>query len=98
MTGIASAQPQEQELPSEVDDLFHLTSVDSRGDLWLLSGGLDDYVITSEPKARPNGGEMIIRFTHDETDADHFSSTMETSIDNGESWRKAVLQDLVRRP
>ncbi len=28
---------------------FYLTSVDARGDLWVLSGGLDEYVITSEP-------------------------------------------------
>jgi len=82
---------------SEVDSLFHLTSIDSRGDLWLLSGGLDEYVITSEPRARPNGGELIIRFTHHEADADHFSAVMETSIDNGKTWRRAVLQELVRR-
>lgn len=82
---------------SEIDRLFHLTSVDSRGDLWLLSGGLDEYVITSEPKARPNGGEMIIRFTHDETDTNNFSATMETSIDSGATWRRSVLQKLTRR-
>jgi len=82
---------------SEADGLFHLTSVDSRGDLWLLSGALDEYVITSEPKPQRNGMELTIRFTHHETDADHFSSVMETSVDGGETWRRAVLQDLVRR-
>ena len=83
---------------NETDELFHLTSVDSRGDLWLLAGGLEEFVITSEPKPRPDGGEMIIRFTHDEADRDHFSAVMETSFDSGETWSKAVLQELVRRP
>ena len=43
---------------------FYLTSVDNNGDHWILSGGLDLYQITSQPKKQPTGRELIIRFTH----------------------------------
>ncbi len=82
---------------SEIDERFHLVSVDARGDLWLLSGGLEAYVITSEPKPQPDGSELTIRFTHDESDPDRFTAVMETSNDGGRTWRKAVHQELVRR-
>ncbi len=75
---------------------FQLTSVDARGDLWILSGGLEEYVITSEPKKQRNGRELTIRFTHRNIKEDSFEAVMETSIDGGESWWKRSIQYLKR--
>ncbi len=75
---------------------FYLTSVDGRGDLWVLSGGLEAYVITSQPKRRANGREMIIRFTHSNIQEDSFEAVMESSIDGGESWWTRSKQYLTR--
>lgn len=82
---------------SEIDQLFHLVSVDARGDLWHLTGGLDEFVLTSGPRRRPDGTEFFIRFTHDEADARHFSALMEMSFDGGATWIPATRQELVKR-
>lgn len=78
------------------EEQFYLTSVDARGDLWILSGGLDEYVITSRPKRRANGSELTIRFTHSNVKADSFEALMETSIDGGETWWTRSRQYLTR--
>ena len=75
---------------------FYLTSVDSGGDLWVLSGGLDEYVITSTPKPTRNGREMTIRFTHSNIQKDSFEAVMETSIDGGQSWWTRSRQYITR--
>ena len=75
---------------------FYLTSVDGRGDLWILSGGLDEYVITSQPKKQRNGRELTIRFTHDNIEEDSFEALYETSIDGGKSWWQRSRQYLTR--
>ncbi len=69
-----------------VSDEFKLTSVDARGDLWVLSGDLETYVITSQPKTQSNGRELTIRFTHENIREDSFEAIFETSIDGGKSW------------
>lgn len=75
---------------------FYLTSVDGKGDHWVLSGGLEKYQITSQPKKQSNGRELIIRFTHENIGEDSFEAIMETSIDGGESWWIRSKQYLTR--
>lgn len=75
---------------------FYLTSVDSSGDLWILSGGLDAYIITSQPKKQPNGREVTIRFTHSNIQEDSFEAVMESSIDGGQTWWTRYRQYLTR--
>ena len=75
---------------------YYLTSVDAKGDHWVLSGGLDAYVITSLPKKQANGRELTIRFTHTNIQEDSFEAVMETSIDGGQSWWTRYRQYLTR--
>jgi len=75
---------------------FYLTSVDGSGSLWILSGGLDAYVITSQPKKQANGRELTIRFTHSNIQEDSFEALYETSIDGGKSWWQRSKQYLTR--
>lgn len=75
---------------------WYLTSVDNHGDLWVLSGGLDDYIITSRPKPHPEGGTIIIRFTHLNIEADSFDAIMESSRDEGKTWTKVFNQRVER--
>ena len=76
---------------------YYLTSVDARGDLWILSGGLDEYVLTSEPRPNPRGGTTLIRFTHTNIEQDSFEAVMEMSRDGGKTWWKRSRQYLTRR-
>lgn len=79
------------------DGKYYLTSVDARGDLWILSGGLDEYVLTSQPRPNPRGGTTLIRFTHTNIEQDSFEAVMEMSRDGGETWWKRSRQYLTRR-
>ena len=62
---------------------YILTSVDARGELWVLKGGLDEYVITSPPKAQEDGRVITIRFTHIDIEENSFTAVMEFSYDEG---------------
>ncbi|MDG2170177.1 MAG: hypothetical protein P8L44_19885 [Opitutales bacterium] len=62
----------------------------------MLTGGLDEYVISSTPKKQPNGRELTIRFTHTNIQEDSFEAIMETSIDGGKSWWARYRQYLTR--
>lgn len=77
---------------------FVLTSVDGRGDLWVLKGGLEAYVITLQPKLQAFGQEMTIRFTHTNILKDSFEAIMESSIDGGKTWWKRSKQYMTRVP
>jgi len=76
---------------------FYLTSVDARGDLWILTGDLDEYVLTSEPKPHPRGGTLTLRFRHSEIKPDSFKALMEMSRDGGKKWWIRSRQTLTRR-
>ena len=80
----------------QAQKVFRLTSVDARGDYWSFSGGLDAYVITSEPRRQANGRELTLRFTHQAIEENSFEAVMETSIDGGESWWTRSRQYLKR--
>ena len=76
---------------------YTLTSVDARGELWILKGGLDEYVITSPPKTQEDGRVITIRFTHIDIEEDSFTAVMEFSYDDGRTWGVGYRQYLRRR-
>jgi hypothetical protein len=82
---------------SDADKLFHLVSVSGTGDLWTLKGGLDRYVITSDPHLNPDGSTMQIRFTHHDIGPDEVRAEMEHSTDNGATWTLGFRQTMTRR-
>ena len=57
--------------------------MDARGELWVLKGGLDEYVMTSPPKAQEDGRVITIRFTHIDMEENSFTAVMEFSHDEG---------------
>lgn len=66
---------------------YTLTSVDARGELWILKGGLGEYVITSSPKTQEDGRVITIRFTHIDVEENSFTAVMEFSHDEGRMWQ-----------
>ena len=78
------------------EEKFCVTSVDANGDLWILTGGLDTFVLTSRPREQPNGTVMMVRFTHENIEEDSFEAQMEISRDGGETWRKGYRQFIKR--
>ena len=77
---------------------YTLTSVDVRGELWVLRGGLDEYVLTSLPKSQEDGRVITIRFTHIDIEENSFTAVMEFSYDEGRTWHVGYNQYLRRRP
>ena len=78
------------------DKKFYMTSVDANGDLWILSGGLDKFTLTSRPRKRRNGSEFLIRFTHENIKPNSFEALMEMSVDGGKTWFRRSRQFLRR--
>lgn len=78
------------------EEKFYLTSVDAKGDHWVLSGDLKEYTLTSLPTRQANGRELTIRFTHTNIRENSFEAVMETSIDGGKSWWTRYRQYLTR--
>jgi hypothetical protein len=76
--------------------LFHLVSVGPNGDLWTLSGGLEEFVITSEPRLQPDGRTMVIRISHGEESEDRLTAVMEYRYPPAEAWSVGFRQTLVR--
>lgn len=68
-----------------------------QGAVWVLKGNLDEWVITSEPRMRPDGSSVIIRFTHYDIEPDSFRALQEVSRDDGETWTAVFRQTLTRR-
>ena len=80
------------------DERFYLISVSGEtGELWTMSGSLDEWTITSRPKPRPGGSEVIIRFHHYEVTDDAFRATMEYSRDGGATWTVGYRQRMTRQ-
>lgn len=73
-----------------------LTSVDARGDLWILRGDSAFHRITSVPHPAGNGRMMIIRFTHTRESPDVLRALMEYSFDQGQTWKAGFRQELRR--
>jgi hypothetical protein len=76
---------------------FYLTSVDQRGDYWVMSGGLDRYVLTSQPKTLEDGSTLTARLSYMNMTADSYQTLMEVSLNDGTSWMAVFRQTITRR-
>lgn len=79
------------------DGLFYLTSVDQRGDLWVLTGGLDQYVLTSLPRPMEDGSMLTARLTYLNPTAGSYETLMDVSTNGGATWRTVFRQKITRR-
>ncbi len=80
------------------EERFYEIGLGGEGDVWILSGDLDAYVMTSQSRRTPRGGEIMVRFTHINIQPDSFEARMEVSRDGGSTWSQAPSrQRLVRR-
>ena len=82
----------------EQENTFYQIDVGAAGDVYILSGGMTEYVTTTQPRSTRRGGTIMYRFTHTNIQPDSFEATTETSRDGGRTWTKSnVDQRLVRR-
>jgi hypothetical protein len=81
----------------EQEDTFYQIDVGAAGDVYVLSGGMEEYVMTTQPRSTRRG-TIMYRFTHTNIQPHSFEATMERSVDGGQAWTKAnTNQRLVRR-
>jgi len=78
------------------DKKFELVDVNQKGELWFLSGDLDEEVFTSAPKKMPNGRDIILKFTHFNIQPETFEVYMEYSYDDGATWTRGQHQHASR--
>ncbi len=80
-------------------EVFYEISVGMEGDLFILSGDLDEYVMNFTSRAMRDGVYPRGRFHHINIEPNSFEATMEVSMDGGETWTKRTnrKQRLVRR-
>jgi hypothetical protein len=77
---------------------FYEISVGTEGDLYILKGGLDEYVMNFKSRQTRNGKTPIGRFIHTDIQPDSFEALLEMSRDEGKTWRRMKRnQRLVRR-
>jgi hypothetical protein len=80
------------------DERYYEIGVGEAGDVWILSGGTDEYVTTSQERPAPGGRTVMVRFTHTNIRPNSFEAYMEVSRDGGETWTRANTREtLVRR-
>lgn len=82
----------------QADERYYEIGIGADGDVWILSGGLDEYVTTSQPRPSPAGGSVMVRFTHRNIQPNSFQAFMEVSTDQGRTWRPSRTREtMVRR-
>ncbi|WP_164118666.1 hypothetical protein [Sphingorhabdus sp. Alg239-R122] len=74
-----------------------MASVGSDGVLWQMIGPDSSETRTTPNVAMDDGSTMMLRFTRHSVTPDSFGSTMEMSVDGGESWHIANQQRFVRK-
>jgi hypothetical protein len=78
--------------------LWTLVSISGEnGAVWVLTGTLDEWVITSAPRRLADGRTAMIRFTHYDIEPHMFKALQEVSFDGGVSWAAVYRQTLTRR-
>ncbi len=77
---------------------LEMASVDSDGQLLVLSGPAGAEIRTSSAIALPDGRRMLQRHTRYGFKSDRFESRMEKSYDGGTSWKLGHHQLFVRAP
>ncbi|MEN8132763.1 MAG: hypothetical protein ABFS45_21795 [Pseudomonadota bacterium] len=79
-------------------EIFYEISVGVEGDLYMLSGGLEEYVMNFKSRQMRDGRYPLGRFIHANIEPDSFEAVMEFSRDDGETWERVNrTQRLVRR-
>lgn len=79
-------------------ETFYEISVGAEGDLYILNGGLDEYVMNFKSRQTRNGPQSIGRFIHTNIKPNSFEAVLEMSRDDGKTWRRMKRnQRLVRR-
>lgn len=82
----------------EQENTFYQIGVGAAGVVYILSGDMEQYVMTTQPRSTRDGGTIMYRFTHTNIQPHSFEATMETSADGGRTWIKVNLnQRLLRR-
>ena len=69
----------------EQENTFYQIDVGAAGDVYILSGGMAEHVMTTQPRSTRGGGSIMYRFTHTNIQPHSFDATMETSVDGGRS-------------
>jgi hypothetical protein len=81
----------------EQENTFYQIDVGAAGDVYVLTGGMEEYVMTTQPRSTRRG-TIMYRFQHTNIQPNSFEATMETSRDGGETWtRSNTFQRLERR-
>ncbi len=79
-------------------EIFYEISVGEEGDLFILSGGLEQYVMNFKSRQLRDGRHALGRFIHTNIEADSFEAVLEVSRDDGKSWKRVKRKErLVRR-
>jgi hypothetical protein len=77
---------------------LEMASVDSDGQLLVMSGPAGAEIRTTSAIALPDGRQMLQRYTRYGIASDRFESRMEKSYDGGTSWKLGHHQLFVRVP
>lgn len=79
-------------------ETFYEISVGTEGDLYILSGGLDQYVMNFKSRRMREGRYPLGRFIHTNIEPDSFEAKLDVSYDDGRTWERMKRnQRLVRR-
>lgn len=80
------------------DERYYEIGIGVDGDVWILSGGMDEYVTSSQARPSSNGGKVMVRFTHTNIEPNSFQAFMEVSRDEGRTWQSSNTREtMVRR-
>lgn len=79
-------------------EIFYEISVGEEGDLFILSGGLERYVMNFKSRQVRDDRHALGRFIHTNIEADSFEAVLEVSRNDGKSWKRVKRKErLVRR-
>ena len=78
--------------------IFYEVSVGEEGDLFILSGGLEKYVMNFKSRQVRDGRHALGRFIHTNIEPHSFEAVLEVSRDDGKNWERVKRKErLVRR-
>ncbi len=78
--------------------IFYEISVGEEGDLFILSGDLERYVMNFKSRQVRDGRHALGRFIHTNIEPHSFEAVLEVSRDDGKNWERIKRKErLVRR-
>jgi hypothetical protein len=78
--------------------IFYEISVGEEGDLFILSGDLERYVMNFKSRQVRDGRHALGRFIHTNIEPHSFEAVLEVSRDDGKNWERVKRKErLVRR-